>query len=151
MDSGSACNIETNIHRVLEWLRIEGVSRIADAPILPDRIFCWDTLGELRRHIEKHPEHWSHDKWDPLHGKSERNSWRERTKPSMQVCEHVISQINHPNLPFPIYYELDLDQAPPSSFLGFLDHSKEVLENLALQRTTDQDDMSKRLDDRLKV
>jgi len=145
--------ITENVARVLTLLKIAGVIQI-DGTARPDRIFCWDTLGELGQHITDHPEHWSEDLWDPLHGRSVRHSFRERTRPSMQVCVHAISQLNHPTdakgVPLPDHFlEIDFDESGPNSFEGVFIHGEEVLVNKVTGHLTNQEDIAQKLDRRL--
>lgn len=130
--------IRENVELVLKHLGIEGV-KIVDE--LPDRVNALDTLGQLRKHIAEHPEHWLHDAWDPLHGHISA-SYRERARPSMQVCLHPISQINPNHPPETEYDEIDVDFAPPDTPLDFLRHTKEVLDNAITRRKTDQNEVA---------
>ena len=136
--------ITENIRAILDHLGIKGVY-IVDR--FPDRVNAIDGFGELRKHIAEHPEHWQHDAWDPLH-KHIAASYRERTRPSMQVCLHPISQINPNHPPEQYYDELDVDFSPPDSPLNFLRHSAEVIHNEVTRHLTDEDKAARLLAER---
>lgn len=145
--------IRDNVTRVLAELGIYGLVEIPDTA-RPDRLFFYDTFGQLEtRTTDK--AHWSQDVLkDRLHGKSLRWSRRERLRPSMQVCQHEISQVNHPvdqdGKPLPRYfYEIDFDQAGPNSIEGIFIHGEEVLVNKITGGLTSQNEIAGGLDRRL--
>lgn len=136
--------IKENVQTVLLALGIQGV-KIVDE--FPDRVNALDTLGQLRQHIRDHPEHWMQDGWDPLHGKITA-SFREKARPSLQVCLHPISWINPNHPPEHEYDELDVDFSPPDSPLDFLRHTLEVGDNFIRQRKTNEDEVGRLLAER---
>lgn len=141
--------IRQNVERVLVVLGIQcGPLGIEIFEERPDRVFAWDHAGQMVTEIILNHRHWMSDVFDPLHGKSTRESWREKDKPSLQVCIHEISQINKPDLPR-YFLEIDFDEAPPDNPVNILIHGKEVLVNALTGGLTDQHDISRRLDARL--
>jgi hypothetical protein len=138
--------IRENIQRVIDQLGIFGLVEVPGSA-RPDRLFFYDTLGQLAAHT-RDKTHWTEDLIrDTLHGKSLRWSRRERPRPSMQVCEHEISQINHPvdelGNPLPrFFYEIDFDYAAPSSVEGIFIHGEEILVNALTGHLTNQDVVS---------
>ena len=141
-----ALTIRQNVERVLAVLGIEGVEIFDESR--SDRVFAWDRDSRMIQELMLNHQHWMLDRYDPLHGKSTRESYRERDRPSMQICIHEISQINKPDLPR-YFLEIDFDEAPPSNPITILIHGKEVLVNALTGHLTDQDDISRRLDARL--
>ena len=145
--------IRGNIERVLAELGIQGLVEIPDTA-RPDRLFFYDTLGELEKHMADHPEHWSEDFIpDHFHGKSLRHSFRERLRPSMQCCEHEISLVNQQTLPpdqrHQWFWEIDFDEAGPNSLEGIFIHGEEVFVNALTGDLTNQNDIAGKLDRRL--
>jgi len=142
--------IRANVERLLAALSIKGME-IMEGPGYdrPDRLFAWDRNRELVVECLIHRTHWRLDGWDPLHGKAMRESFREKTKPSMQVCFHEISAAS-PSRQDLYFVEIDFDEAPPSNPVNIFIHGKEVLVNAVTHGTTDQADISRRLDARFK-
>ncbi len=138
----NSMTITENIDAILLHLGINGVAIIEE---LPDRVRALDTLGELQKHIDTHPEHWMRDIYDPLHAGLITHSYRERYRPSMQICTHPISQINPNHPPETQYMEMDVDYSPPDNPLDFLRHSAEVGHNLITRNKTDENEAARLL------
>jgi hypothetical protein len=142
--------IRDNVRRVFSVLGISGMVEVPDTA-RPDRLFFYDTFGDLEAHT-KDKTHWTEDLIrDTLHGKSLRWSRREKARPSMQVCQHEISSVNHPvdaeGKPLPRYfYEVDFDHAAPNSLEGVFIHGEEVLVNALTGHLTNQNDVAAGLD-----
>ncbi len=139
--------IRNNVERILNFLGIAGIEIFDDSR--PDRVFAWDRNREMAVACTINDTHWERDVYDPLHGPSTRASFRERTRPSMQVCFHEISQVNQPEGVDLYFIEIDFDQAPPTNPETILIHAKEVLVNAITGHLTDQADIARRLDKRL--
>ena len=137
--------ITDNVERNLKALGIEGVVIYQTEP---DRLFVWDTLGQLEAHCKNHPEHWMSDNLDPLHGASMRANYREKATPSMQCVEHAISQINHPNLPRPNIWEVDFDEECPRTPITIVEHLGVCVIHAIRHTKTNQDNISAGLDKR---
>lgn len=141
-----APSISINVKLILLHLGISGVVILEE---LPDRVRAIDTLGQLQRHIDEHPEHWMQDAFDPLHGRIS-GSWREHARPSLQRCTHPISRINPNHPPEDHYDELDVDFSPPDSPINFLRHSAEVGYNFITREKTNQVEVARLLAERFK-
>jgi len=137
--------ITDNVERNLTALGIQGIDIFETRP---DRVFAWDHMADMAVECLINREHWMLDKWDPLHGKSTRESFREKTRPSMQVCFHAC--VNEEN-GARYFVEIDFDEAPPSNPITILIHGKECLVNALTGHLTDQDDIARRLDERFGV
>jgi hypothetical protein len=140
--------ISTNVARILNVLGIQGVQIFDESR--PDRVFAWDTKRQMAVECLVNRTHWMLDFHDPLHGKSTRESFREKTRPSMQCCFHEISQIAG-TATDRYFLELDFDEAPPSNPETIFIHAKEVIVNALTGELTNQDDIARRLDERLKA
>ena len=115
----------------------------------PDRLFAWDRNRELAVECLTNRQHWMLDVWDPLHGRSTRESFREKTRPSMQICFHEISALS-PSRQDRYFVEIDFDHAPPSNPVSIFIHGREVIVNALTHGTTDQAQIAAALDERLK-
>jgi hypothetical protein len=137
--------ISDNILRNLKELGVNGVEPFETRP---DRLFCWDLLGELEAHFHAHPEHWLADHLDPLHGASMRENWREKATPSMQCVKHAISQVNHPHLPDDAFWEIDFDEQAPTNPAYLAEHLGVCIVHAIRHSTTDENAISAGLDKR---
>lgn len=136
--------IRENVERLLAVLAVNGVEIFEERP---DRVFAWDRNRELVVECAINRTHWMLDGWDPLHGKSLRESFREKVRPSMQCCFHEISPLS-PSREDRYFVEIDFDQSAPKDLVGIVIHGKEVLVNALTGGLTNQDDISRRLDTR---
>lgn len=139
--------IRQNVERMLAILGVTGVEIFDESR--PDRVFAWDTKRQMAVECMVNREHWMLDAYDPLHGKSTRESFREKTRPSMQCCFHEVSQVAG-TATDRYFLEIDFDEAPPSNPETILIHAKEVIVNAITGHLTNQDDIARRLDERLK-
>lgn len=137
----NSTTIRENVEAWLEFLEITvgpgGVQIFDDH--LPDRVFAWDLKRELLIAVNRNTDHWMRDQWDPLHGKSTRQSFREKAEPSMQVCIHAC--INETNGE-PYFVEIDFDKAAPYNPKTIVIHGVEVLVNKASGGFTDQNEIA---------
>lgn len=135
-------SISENIELNLTYLGITGVEAFQ---LAPDRIWAWDLDDELITHIKEHPEHWMTDRLDPLHGSSMRANYREKAIPSMQCVEHAISQVNHPNVPCPTFWEIDFDEECPDNPITITEHLGVCVIHAIRHSKTDQTEIFKGL------
>lgn len=134
-----------NIERLLRFRDIRGVTPIE---YRPDRVFAWDMFGELEADCRRDTAHWMSDVLDPLHGALLGN-FRERAIPSLQVCIHPISQINHPNLPRTSFCEIDFDEEAPTNPVTLTEHLGICIIHAIRHSTTNEDDIYRGLEKRL--
>ena len=137
----------TILDNVRAWLahyEIDGL-KFDEENALPDRVFAFDTQGQLIKYCASRREHFSVSTKATMHGPSARLSFRERKRPSLQVVVHEISA-KSPHAWDYCFVELDFDKANPQQNLGtLLIHGTEVIDNSITGKKTDQDMIALRL------
>lgn len=143
--------IRQNVERLLEVNGITGIE-ISDETH-PDRVFAFDRDRSVLVHCLRYRGiHWHEDatgrELTHFHGASAIASFRELASPSMQIVVHAISDLS-PAREDLYFLEIDVDHSAPTDPIKLLVHGEEVFVNAITRSTTDQDDITRRIDARL--